>query len=113
MTRSSPAGGGSAGGGGEASGCDAGAASDGAADVSARSAFFASRRASRRDFLLSSGSAKKGRELPENGGAFSRHSPAVIEATAASSVGKRIASLSSGGDRSSGIWTGCAELAVD
>src|SRR5687767_6125965 len=109
MTRSSLAGGGSGCVGGAAPDCDEGAASGCAAEASGRSALLASRR-SRRDGLPSSTSLlKNGRESPENGGGVSRHSPAVIELAGATSAGKRMASLSSGGDKSSGIWTGGAE----
>src|SRR5262245_5025721 len=111
MTRSSSAGGGSAGLGGAASDGDAGAAGC-AADASARAALFASRRCFR-DCPSESSLVRKGRESPENGGGVSRHSPAVIEPAGARSAGRRMASLSSGGDKSSGICTGGAERAAE
>ena len=50
---------------------------------------------------------------PKNGGGASRQSPAVMEPAGETSGGRRIASLSLGGDKSSGICTGCADRAVE
>jgi len=104
MTRSSSDGGGSAGGGCAALGCPSTGASPRAA-----------LRASRRDCRLGSSESapfRKGRDSPKNGGGDSRQSPAATAALLPKSGGNRNASLSLGGDKSSGICTGNADRAV-